>query len=65
MLLRLEMCSKNAGLQGSTLSGHRMTTVSVLFRPEDIMLTDLRIILFFYALKYASYPSNMFPIIPV
>ena len=26
LLFRLEICSKNAGLQGSTLSGHRMTT---------------------------------------
>ena len=33
-------------------------------RPEDIMLTDLRINLLFYALKYANYASNMFPIIP-
>ena len=26
LLFHLEICSKNAGLQGSTLSGHRMTT---------------------------------------
>ena len=26
LLFRLEICSKNAGLQGSTLSNHRMTT---------------------------------------
>ena len=26
LLFRLEICSKNAGLQGSTLSSHRMTT---------------------------------------
>ena len=34
-------------------------------RPDDTMLMDLRIILFFYALNYANYASTMFPIIPV
>jgi len=29
LLFRSEICSKNAGFQGSTLSGHRMTIGSV------------------------------------